>query len=76
MKNPIFEANPSLDCYFETSDGSCFFTENAAESHAQTLKNKKVKSVYAETTSTDAVTENVETTSKVAVVEPEKQTKK
>lgn len=45
MGNPIFEANPSLDCYFEAGDGSCFFTENAAESHARTLADKKVKTI-------------------------------
>lgn len=43
MKNPVFEANPSLDCYFETADGSCFFTENAADSHARSLTEKTVK---------------------------------
>jgi hypothetical protein len=46
MENPIFENNPSLDCYFETSDGNCFFTEHAAQSHAHDLKNKQVKAVY------------------------------
>lgn len=46
MKNPIFEANPSLDCYFETTDGSCFFTENAAQGHAKSLKDKTVKAVH------------------------------
>ena len=44
-KNEIFEAHPKLDCYFETSDGSCFYTENAAEAHSKTLKDKKVKTV-------------------------------
>lgn len=46
MKNPVFEANPSLDCYFETADGSPFFTENAANNHAKTLKDKTVKAVH------------------------------
>ena len=44
-KNPVFEANPSLDCYFETADGGAFFTENAANNHAKTLKDKTVTSV-------------------------------
>lgn len=47
-KKEIFEAHPKLDCYFETSDGSCFYTENAAEAHAKTQKDKKVKKVYNE----------------------------
>ena len=44
MKNEIFKANPQLDCYFETTDGECFFTENAAKNHAGSLANKTVKS--------------------------------
>ena len=44
MKNEIFKANPQLDCYFETADGECFFTENAAKNHAGSLANKTVKS--------------------------------
>jgi hypothetical protein len=42
MKNEIFEANPQLDCYFETTDGACFFTENAAKDHARSLTEKAV----------------------------------
>lgn len=43
MKNKVFEANPSLDCYFQTTDGECFFTENAAKDHARSLADKTVK---------------------------------
>ena len=43
MKNEIFKANPQLDCYFETTDGECFFTENAAKDHAKSLADKTVK---------------------------------
>ncbi|HFG0564486.1 hypothetical protein [Flavobacterium psychrophilum] len=53
MKNPVFEANPSLDCYFETADGTAFFTENAANNHAKTLKDKTVKAVHNTNTSAD-----------------------
>ena len=44
-KNPVFEANPRLDCYFETADGGAFFTENAANNHAKSLKDKTVTAV-------------------------------
>jgi hypothetical protein len=57
MENPIFENNPSLDYYFETSDGNSFFTEHAAQSHAQGLKNKQVKTVYKEVATQEAVVE-------------------
>jgi hypothetical protein len=43
MKNKIFKANPKLDCYFETTDGECFFTENSAKDHARNLEDKTVK---------------------------------
>ena len=48
MKKSIFKANPSLDCYFETSDGNAFYTENAAKSYAKDLDDKKVKTIYKE----------------------------
>lgn len=48
MKKLIFKANPSLDCYFETSDGNAFYTENAAKSYAKDLDDKKVKTIYKE----------------------------
>lgn len=41
----VFKANPSLKAYFETSDGTKFFTENNAKNHAKSLKNKAVKKV-------------------------------
>ncbi|AUX17354.1 hypothetical protein [Flavobacterium columnare] len=67
MKNEIFKANPQLDCYFETADGECFFTENAAKNHSVSLTNKTVKphhkSDYIE--STEEVDETVETTEPV-----------
>jgi hypothetical protein len=43
MKNEIFKANPQLDCYFETVDGECFFTDNAAKNHAGSLAEKTLK---------------------------------
>lgn len=65
MKNEIFKANPQLDCYFETADGECFFTENAAKNHAGSLANKTVKSHH----KSDYV-EPTETVEPVASVEP------
>ncbi|WP_336069984.1 hypothetical protein [Mesoflavibacter sp. CH_XMU1404-2] len=41
----VFKANPSLKAYFETSDGTKFFTENNAKNHAKSLENKAVKKV-------------------------------
>ena len=78
MKNPIFEANPSLDCYYETQDGSCFFTENAAQGHAKTLKDKKVSIVHkaneieVEAEVLEPVAPIEPATPTVPVVEPEK----
>ncbi|GEM55246.1 hypothetical protein B0A58_07415 [Flavobacterium branchiophilum NBRC 15030 = ATCC 35035] len=46
MLDPIFEANPSLDCYYKTTDGTCFFTDYTAASHANTLIDNKVSTVH------------------------------
>ncbi len=83
MKNEIFKANPQLDCYFETTDGECFFTDNAAKDHAKSLADKTVKthhkSDYVEPTEeveevvepTEPVEETDEPTEEVEeVVEP------
>ena len=71
MKNEIFKANPQLDCYFETADGECFFTENAAKNHAGSLAKKTVKthhkSDYVEPT--EEVEEVVEPTEPVEEIE-------
>lgn len=55
MKN-IFETNPSLKEYFETSDGRKFYTKNAAENHARTLDKDKreIKHVERDNAITDA----------------------
>ena len=55
-KNPVFEANPSLDCYFETTDGEAFFTENAANNHALSLKDRTVVAVQNTNPSIDETT--------------------
>ncbi len=69
MKNEIFKANPQLDCYFETTDGECFYTENAAKDHAKSLADKTVtpyhKSNYVVVDSTEEVDEVVEPTEPV-----------
>ncbi|MPS74008.1 MAG: hypothetical protein E2590_12810 [Chryseobacterium sp.] len=41
----IFQENPKLDVYYKTSDGTAFFTMNAAKAHGNTLKNKVVEKV-------------------------------
>lgn len=74
MKNIIFDTHPKLDCYFETADGSCFFTENAAEAHSKTLKDKKVKAVYNEALKKKVSSEPVEP--KAEPVVPVVETKK
>lgn len=45
MAKDIFEQNKSLDVAYKTSDGVFFYTENNAQNHAKTLKNKKVTKV-------------------------------
>jgi hypothetical protein len=42
MSKDLFEANPSLDRYYETADGTAFYTENSAELHAKTLEDQTV----------------------------------
>jgi hypothetical protein len=44
-KDEVFAANPQLDVYYKTSDGTAFFTLNSAELHAAGLDNKTVKKV-------------------------------
>ena len=41
----IFNDNPNLDVAYKTADGKYFYTENGAQNHAFTLKNKEVKKV-------------------------------
>lgn len=41
----IFKDNPGLDVAYKTADGKYFYTENGAQNHALTLKNKEVKKV-------------------------------
>jgi len=65
MKNTIFDTHPNLDCYFETADGSCFFTENAAASHSKTLEDKRVKLVHR-----PEVKEDVEPSQPLTPVQP------
>lgn len=43
MSKEIFEENPSLDTVYQTSDENYFYSQNAAENHAKTLKDKTVK---------------------------------
>ena len=40
----VFKANPSLKAYFETSDGTKFFTENNAKNHAKKVERGAVVS--------------------------------
>lgn len=43
MSRKIFDHQPSLQEYFETSDGKKFYSHNSATNHAKTLSNKAVK---------------------------------
>jgi hypothetical protein len=42
MKNQVFESNPNMKEYFETSDGQPFYKKQDADLHATSLKDKKV----------------------------------
>ena len=63
----IFNDNPNLDVAYKTADGKYFYTENGAQNHAQTLKNKEVKKVVR----TEETTEKEEVKNEV-VTETEK----
>lgn len=41
----FFKDKPELQEYFETSDGTKFYTENLAKNHARDLEDKKVTHV-------------------------------
>lgn len=43
MSKKIFDQQPSLQEYFETSDGKKFYSHNAATNHAAVLADKSVK---------------------------------
>lgn len=45
MKDPIFKANPQVECYFETSDGQKFYKDFDAKTHSKSLESKKIKKV-------------------------------
>jgi hypothetical protein len=45
MENTIFDKNPSLEEYHQTSDGQAFYTKSNALNHARTLEDKAVKTV-------------------------------
>jgi membrane protein involved in colicin uptake len=44
-KDAVFANHPQIDIYYRTSDGTAFFTKNAADIHAAGLKDKTVKKV-------------------------------
>lgn len=41
----VFKQHKSISSFFETSDGTKFFTENLAQNHAKSLGDKSVKEV-------------------------------
>lgn len=45
MSKQLFKENPSLDSYFETSDGNKFYKEHDAKAYAKKLKDRKVTEV-------------------------------
>lgn len=66
----IFNDNPNLDVAYKTADGKYFYTENSAQNHALTLKNKEVKKVVR----TEEATETEEVKNEVATETEEPQT--
>jgi hypothetical protein len=44
-KDPVFENNPTISCYYKTSDGEAFYKDFDANSHARTLDNKEVQTI-------------------------------
>lgn len=42
----LFKQYPEMSEYYQTSDGTPFFKEETANTHARTLKDKRVKTVY------------------------------
>ena len=66
----IFNDNPNLDVAYKTADGKYFYTENGAQNHALTLKNKEVKKVVR----TEEATEKVEVKNEVVTKTEEPQT--
>ncbi len=73
MKDSIFEANPKLDCYFETSDGTPFYTDYAADTHAKSLEHKLVKTIY-RSNEVEPVEEKTEATHPVESIAPVEET--
>lgn len=66
----IFNDNPNLDVAYKTADGKYFYTENGAQNHALTLKNKEVKKVVR----TEEATEQEEVKNEVVTETEEPQT--
>ena len=66
----IFNDNPNLDVAYKTVDGKYFYTENGAQNHALTLKNKEVKKVVR----TEEATEQEEVKNEVVTETEEPQT--
>lgn len=66
----IFNDNPNLDVAYKTADGKYFYTENGAQNHALSLKNKEVKKVVR----TEEATETEEVKNEVATETEEPQT--
>lgn len=54
MSKKIFDQQPSLQEYFETSDGKKFYSHNAATNHAATLAEKSVKNFKRQEVSKEA----------------------
>lgn len=76
MDTAIFEQNPSLDLYYQTADGTAFYTKNTAELHAKTLEDKTVvlrtrneKNDATETLEDVQTVEQVDTVEDVEIVE-------
>lgn len=69
--NKVFKDHPSLKKYHETADGTKFYDEDAAKTHARSLDNRKVKTVYRSEAKAETKEEPVVTKPKVAKVKKE-----
>lgn len=43
--NKVFQENPNLKEFYKTSDGTPFYSHNAAQNHAKTLEDKSIEKV-------------------------------
>ncbi len=62
--NSLFKQYPNLQVYFETSDGTQFYKEETAKTHAKSLQDKEVKTVKRSSVKEEVKNEEVKETAK------------